>query len=88
MGLLTPVINYWWPGFPANLSTEAYNRQLQRDQWALRVAHHAPWLTYWWETQKWFPALSVATLIPDILSHQDRELMSKRSDRENYVVSI
>ncbi|KAG6640572.1 uncharacterized protein LOC122275909 [Carya illinoinensis] len=88
VGLLTPVINYWWPGFPANLSTEAYNRQLQRDQWALRVAHHAPWLTYWWETQKWFPALSVATLIPDILSHQDRELMSKRSDRENYVAQV
>ncbi|XP_041024990.1 uncharacterized protein LOC121265426 [Juglans microcarpa x Juglans regia] len=88
VGLLTPVINYWWPGFPANLSSEAYNQQLQRDQWALRVAHHAPWLTYWWETQKWFPTLSVAALSPDILSHQDRELMSKRSDRENYVALV
>ncbi|KAF5473844.1 hypothetical protein F2P56_005799 [Juglans regia] len=88
VGLLTPVINYWWPGFPANLSSEVYNQQLQRDQWALRVAHHAPWLTYWWETQKWFPTLSVAALSPDILSHQDRELMSKRSDRENYVAQV
>lgn len=88
MGLLTPVINYWWPGFPANLSSEAYNQQFQRDQWAVRVAHYAPWLTYWWQTQKWFPASSIAALSPDILSHQDRELMSKRSDRKNYVVSI
>ncbi|XP_039066156.1 uncharacterized protein LOC120211743 [Hibiscus syriacus] len=53
--LLAPVINYWWPGFPSNLSTEAYYQQLPNDQWALRVSHYAPWLTYWWNTQKWFP---------------------------------
>ncbi|KAJ0101541.1 hypothetical protein Patl1_05898 [Pistacia atlantica] len=34
--LIAPVINYWWPGFPRNLSTEAYNLQLPQDQWALR----------------------------------------------------
>ncbi|KAK9912024.1 hypothetical protein M0R45_035898 [Rubus argutus] len=25
--LHAPVINYWWPGFPANLSTDAYYKQ-------------------------------------------------------------
>lgn len=30
--LLAPVINYWWPGFPANLSTEAYYQQLPQDR--------------------------------------------------------
>ncbi|KAK3405820.1 hypothetical protein EUGRSUZ_K02052, partial [Eucalyptus grandis] len=49
--LLASAINYWWPGFPSNMSTEAYNRMLQRDQWALHVAHYTSWLTYWWNTQ-------------------------------------
>ncbi|CAN1844159.1 hypothetical protein LINPERHAP1_LOCUS37355 [Linum perenne] len=44
--LVAPVINYWWKSFPTNLSTEAYNNQLPQDQWALRIAHHAPWLVY------------------------------------------
>ncbi|KAM3200900.1 putative protein isoform X1 [Capsicum annuum] len=57
--LVAPVVNYWWPGFPANLSKEGYNLQLLQDQWALRVAHYAPWLVYWWNTQKWFPYNSV-----------------------------
>jgi hypothetical protein len=87
-GLLAPVINYWWPGFPANLSAEAYRLQFRQDQWTLRVAHYTPWLTYWWNTQKWFPASSIAAQSPDILSPQDKELLRKRSDRKNYVVSI
>ncbi|CAN1844171.1 hypothetical protein LINPERHAP1_LOCUS37355 [Linum perenne] len=49
--LVAPVINYWWKSFPTNLSTEAYNNQLPQDQWALRIAHHAPWLVYWWDKE-------------------------------------
>jgi hypothetical protein len=83
--LIAPVVNYWWPGFPANLSAEAYYRQIRQDHWALYVAHHAPWLTYWWNTQKWFPASAVISMKPDILSRQDLELLpliaEKRSNR-------
>ena len=86
-GLLAPVINYWWPGFPENLSSEAYYQKLPQDQWALRVAHYTPWLTHWWNTQKWFPASSIASLNLDILSSQDKQLMAKRSERKKYVVS-
>ncbi|XP_042043137.1 uncharacterized protein LOC121788553 isoform X1 [Salvia splendens] len=69
--LLAPVVNYWWPNFPPALATEAYNLQPVQDQWALRVAHHAPWLVYWWNTQKWFPGSSVAAgtqnlTVPDL----------------------
>ncbi|KAJ6909139.1 hypothetical protein NC652_020190 [Populus alba x Populus x berolinensis] len=71
--LIAPVVNYWWPGFPANLSTEAYYQQPPQDQWTLRVAHHAPWLTYWWNTQKWFPASAVAAQKPEVFSRQDLE---------------
>ena len=87
-GLLAPVVNYWWPGFPGNLSGEVYNQQLWQDQWAVRVAHYTPWLTYWWNTQKWFPSSSVAAHSTDILSPQDKELMAKFSGREKYMVSF
>ncbi|XP_043699934.1 uncharacterized protein LOC122650597 [Telopea speciosissima] len=66
--LVAPVVNYWWPGFPTNLTREAYKHQPLRDQWTLRVAHYTPWLTYWWNTQRWFPASSVVTNSPEILS--------------------
>ncbi|KAJ0613161.1 putative alpha/Beta hydrolase [Helianthus annuus] len=57
--LIAPVVNYWWPCLPSNLSQQAFSKQFLRDQWSLRVAHHSPSLTYWWNTQKWFPSLTV-----------------------------
>jgi len=75
--LLAPVVNYWWNGFPANLSKEAFEQQLPEDQWAQRVAHYIPWLTYWWNTQKLFPASSVIARKPDKLSLQDLQLIPK-----------
>ncbi|VVA21862.1 PREDICTED: alpha/beta-Hydrolases superfamily [Prunus dulcis] len=86
--ILAPVVNYWWAGFPANLSTEAYSQQLQQDQWALRVSHYTPWLTYFWNTQKWFPASSVVAHSRDILSDQDKELMAKLEKRGTYVEQV
>ena len=86
--LLAPVINYWWPSFPANLSKEAYYQQFRQDQWTLRVVHYTPWLTYLWNTQMWFPASSVAEHSIDVLSLQDRELIPKLSNRSEYMVFI
>ncbi|GFQ06054.1 hypothetical protein PHJA_002749400 [Phtheirospermum japonicum] len=75
--LVAPVVNYWWPGFPSNLSQWAYGLQPKQDQWAVRVAHYTPWLTYWWNTQKLFPASSVIDHNPAIFSNQDKELIPK-----------
>ncbi|VFQ74203.1 unnamed protein product [Cuscuta campestris] len=75
--LVTPVVNYWWHNFPGNLSREAYYNQLPQDQWTLRVAHYAPWLTYWWNTQKYFPSSSVAANKLEIFNSHDRELLPK-----------
>ncbi|PON83124.1 Alpha/beta hydrolase fold [Trema orientale] len=88
--LIAPVVNYWWTGFPANLSKDAYNQQLWNDQWALRVAHYTPWLTYWWNTQKWFPYLSAIAHSPNILSSQDKELvmLPKRQARQTYMAQV
>lgn len=86
--LLAPVVNYWWPGFPANLSNEAYYQQFRQDQWTLRVAHYTSWLTYWWNTQKWFPASSVAAHHPDILSPPDKAILSKLPLRRPYEAQV
>ncbi|KAG5557008.1 hypothetical protein RHGRI_007308 [Rhododendron griersonianum] len=64
--LVAPAVNYWLPGFPNNLAKEAYYEQLPRDQWAVGVAHYTPWLTYWWNTQKWFSASSVIAQKPKL----------------------
>ncbi|KAJ4971690.1 hypothetical protein NE237_004789 [Protea cynaroides] len=80
--LIAPVINYWWSGFPANLSREAYKQQCLPDQWAVRVAHYTPWLVYWWNTQKWFPSSSVAAFSPDILSPPDKQLITHFISRQ------
>ncbi|KAF8403275.1 hypothetical protein HHK36_011377 [Tetracentron sinense] len=86
--LIAPVVNYWWPGFPTNLSKEAYYQQFQQDQWTLRVSHYTPWLTYWWNTQKWFPASSTGGRNPDIFSRHDKELLPKFSSREKYEAQV
>ncbi|KAH9738271.1 AB hydrolase-1 domain-containing protein [Citrus sinensis] len=87
-GLLAPAVNYWWPGFPANLSKEAYYQQLPQDQWAVRVAHYIPWLTYWWNTQKWFPPSAVIAHRMDIFSRRDVEVLSKWSPEENNYLAL
>ncbi|XP_020673036.1 uncharacterized protein LOC110092718 [Dendrobium catenatum] len=74
--LLAPVINYWWPGFPKNLTEEVYNKQALGDQWALRISHHAPWLLHWWMKQSWLPTSTVVkatTHLPNRLDEQVRE---------------
>ncbi|XP_078431810.1 uncharacterized protein LOC144703511 [Wolffia australiana] len=76
--LLCPVVNYWWRGLPTELMKEAYDMQLIRDRWALRVAHYTPWLLYWWNSQKLFPGSSVAAGIPDVLSSDDKALVASR----------
>ncbi|CAH9127797.1 unnamed protein product [Cuscuta epithymum] len=88
--LLTPVVNYWWRGFPRNVSTEAYYKQLPRDQWTLRISHYLPWLTYWWNTQTLFPSSSVAANEPSILNPEDTEVVMTKYDpsREKYVEQV
>ncbi|MQM21645.1 hypothetical protein Taro_054689 [Colocasia esculenta] len=82
--LLTPVANYWWPSFPANIFKQAFYKQLRADQWAVGVAHYLPWLTYWWNTQKWFPISNVIAHDPAILSPADKPLFPKFAIREQY----
>lgn len=86
--LVAPVVNYWWTGIPSNLSSQAYSQQLQPDQWAVRVSHYTPWLTYFWNTQKWFPGSSVLAQSIDCLSDQDKEILPKLRKREPYAGQV
>ncbi|KAH1039770.1 hypothetical protein J1N35_041513 [Gossypium stocksii] len=83
--LLAPAVTYWWPNFPANVLNEAFNQKSRKDQWVIRVAHYAPWLVYWWNTQKLFPASSVLANNSDVLSSQDKEIMSRIYSRKDSV---
>nr|XP_043613433.1 uncharacterized protein LOC122585366 [Erigeron canadensis] len=75
--LISPAVNYWWANLPSNLTNEAFSRQLPQDQWSYRVAHYLPWLTYWWQSQKWFPSFALIDGNIDCLSRSDREIVSK-----------
>ncbi|KAI3933936.1 hypothetical protein MKW92_038719 [Papaver armeniacum] len=75
--LLAPVVNLWWPGFPAKLTKEVFALAPVRDQWTALVTYYTPFLTYWWNTQKWFPSSSVISGVNAIFSKQDLELVPR-----------
>ncbi|CAL5027636.1 unnamed protein product [Urochloa decumbens] len=81
VAVLGPVGNYWWAGLPSNVSWDAWYQQLPQDQWAVWVAHHLPWLTYWWNSQKLFPASSVIAYNPALLSEEDKLIIPKFAHR-------
>ncbi|KAG9459006.1 hypothetical protein H6P81_003514 [Aristolochia fimbriata] len=73
-GLIVPVINYWWPSLPSNLSREALGRQRVSDRRMFSIAHYAPSLLNWWMTQKWFVSSDTLAGHPDIYCPHDREI--------------
>ncbi|XP_047062415.1 uncharacterized protein LOC124669925 [Lolium rigidum] len=77
VAILGPVGNYWWSGLPSNVWRDAWYQQPPQDQWAVWVAHHLPWLTYWWNTQKLFPPSSVIARSPLLLSEEDAMVRKK-----------
>lgn len=87
-GLIAPAINYWWPGLPANLSKQVLSQQLVQDQWTLRVAHYVPWLTYWWNTQTWFPSWSLIAHSQKVLSPADIKVVHKLKGRSSYMEQV
>ncbi|KAK4762696.1 hypothetical protein SAY86_008464 [Trapa natans] len=75
--LVVPFVHYWWPSFPSRLSSEGLRKLPASDQWTFRVAHYAPWLLYWWMTQKWFTSLSIMARNMKVFSHSDHEIIKK-----------
>ncbi|KAG0487505.1 hypothetical protein HPP92_009600 [Vanilla planifolia] len=86
--IVAPVSNYWWSGFSPHVSKEAFKQQILRDLWAVRVAHHAPWLVYWWNSQNFFPSSSVIAHSSSIFSAPDLKVLGRFEDRAHYVAQI
>ncbi|GMN64614.1 hypothetical protein TIFTF001_033685 [Ficus carica] len=66
-------------------------QQPRQDQWTLRVAHYIPWLTYWWNTQRLFPASSVIARSPHVYSLKEFEIITKLlsvSDPEKMKIKV
>ncbi|KAL6853347.1 hypothetical protein ACP4OV_019376 [Aristida adscensionis] len=74
--LLAPAANFWWRGFPAAVAAAAFAALPPRDRWAARVARHAPWLAYWWNTQRWFPRSSVVADRRRVFSPPDLKVVA------------
>jgi len=74
--MMAPVVNYWWPGFPADLAAEVYAKQEVGDQWALRVSHHAPGILHWWMEQSWLPTSTVVAGTTPLPNKRDAEIRS------------
>ncbi|XP_022142538.1 uncharacterized protein LOC111012628 [Momordica charantia] len=78
--LVVPFVNYWWPSVPPALSLQTFGKLPQSYQRTFQIAHHTPWLYYWWMTQKWFP-----TLVGDgMFCDSDLELINRLSGCLNH----
>ncbi|KAF3321783.1 Alpha/beta hydrolase family [Carex littledalei] len=75
--LVVPVINYWWPSFPRELSKEAMKKVVPAEQHTLLVAHYAPSLLYAWMTQKLFASAAAASRDAGIFCKSDLEVLQK-----------
>ncbi|XP_011016466.1 PREDICTED: uncharacterized protein LOC105119964 [Populus euphratica] len=78
--LVVPFVHYWWPSLPANIAREGFQKLCTADQRTFQVAHHTPWLFYWWMTQKWFPSLSIMAGNMNLFSPPDMEIIKKLSE--------
>uniref|UniRef100_A0A6N2LN46 AB hydrolase-1 domain-containing protein n=1 Tax=Salix viminalis TaxID=40686 RepID=A0A6N2LN46_SALVM len=78
--LVVPFVHYWWPSLPANISKQGFQKLCTADQRTFQVAHHTPWLFYWWMTQKWFPSLSIMAGNMNLFSPPDMEIIKKLSE--------
>ncbi|MQM22697.1 hypothetical protein Taro_055751 [Colocasia esculenta] len=74
--MISPVINFWWPSLPANLSQEAFRRHPPGNRRTFWIAHHAPWLFYGYMAQKLVtPPAEFLAGDPDLFSRQDKEIL-------------
>jgi hypothetical protein len=88
--MMAPVVNYWWPGFPADLAADVYAKQEVGDQWALRVSHHAPGILHWWMDQSWLPTSTVVantTHLPNKRDAQIRRTLTEDGTLQKVIVT-
>ena len=88
VAMLAPVTNYWWSGIPYSESLKAFLTQPLQDQVATSIAHYAPFLTYWWNTQNLFPKSSVIQNRFDFFNDMDKEIIKRFAKNPSQVLFL
>ncbi|CAN8252582.1 unnamed protein product [Cochlearia groenlandica] len=70
--LVVPFVSYWWTKVPGELLSKALELMPKKEQCTFKVAHYAPWLLYWWLTQKLYPSSMVSR---DKALYSDKDLV-------------
>uniref|UniRef100_A0A1J3GIR6 AB hydrolase-1 domain-containing protein n=1 Tax=Noccaea caerulescens TaxID=107243 RepID=A0A1J3GIR6_NOCCA len=78
--LVVPFVSYWWTRVPRNILNKAFELLPKNDQWTFKVAHYAPWLLYWWLTQKLFTSSSMISRNSALSSDKDLAVRKKWSE--------
>ncbi|XP_002980854.2 uncharacterized protein LOC9657619 [Selaginella moellendorffii] len=72
VALVVPVVNYFWPSVSTPEGRAVFNKQPLGDRLFLSVSHYAPWLVYWWLTQKILPTSSTVNMNQADICPSDR----------------
>ncbi|KAL3518534.1 hypothetical protein ACH5RR_021123 [Cinchona calisaya] len=83
ISLVAPFFNYYWPGFPSKLANKCFKRLPVQDQWSIRIAHYAPWLFYWFMTQKLIPTFKTG-VNEDMFTKEDLDIFKNFSNNPNF----
>eukprot|EP00250_Pteridium_aquilinum_P008340 c17864_g1_i1 orf=382-1497(-) len=76
VGMIVPVVNYWWKCISKELFKEAFGTQILRDRWFMQVVRHFPWLIYFYITQPWIPKPTPMVLNFRVLNAMDKEVLA------------
>lgn len=63
VAIVVPVINYWWPSLPSELSSKAYRKLSLLEQWRYRFIHYAP--KFAWSLHRWLSFPNLGSVLKD-----------------------
>ncbi|XP_078157277.1 putative lysophospholipase BODYGUARD 1 isoform X1 [Carex rostrata] len=75
--LLAPAVNFWWSGFPWNVTMQTWNRLIPQEKCANWVARYFPSLVYWWNTQTLFPRSGIISGDMRLYSPEDMQILPR-----------
>lgn len=73
VALVVPVVNYWWPSLPEELTKNDYRKKVV--QWSVRASRFVPGLLHWCLTRLWFPSSSSLERSSFFFSRRDMDAL-------------
>ncbi|CAO2824770.1 unnamed protein product [Amaranthus hypochondriacus] len=81
VAFVVPVVNYWWPSLPSELSSKVFNKLPLMERWRLRLIHYAP--KFAWLLQQRLPLPTIDLILkenPKIFNKSDLAIMKLLSE--------